>query len=89
MTATGTDVILKILKQMSFSLMNGNKIAIHCHAGRGRTGLIIAAWLIYHDHMTAKEAIKHVRSKRKGCIQSKAQEEILYKLDKGERLILI
>jgi len=33
--------------------------------------------------MTAKEAIKHVRSKRKGCIQSKAQAEILYQLDKG------
>jgi len=82
MTAPDTDVILRILKQMSFSLMNGNKIAIHCHAGRGRTGLIIAAWLIYHEHMTAKEAIKHVRSKRKGCIQSKSQEEILFKLEK-------
>jgi len=33
--------------------------------------------------MTAKEAIKHVRSKRKGAIQSKSQAEILYKLDKG------
>jgi len=85
MTAPSTDVILKILKQMSFSLMNGNKIAIHCHAGRGRTGLIIAAWLIYHNNMTAKEAIKHVRSKRKGCIQSKSQEEILFKLDKEIR----
>jgi len=85
MTAPGTDVILKILKQMSFSLMNGNKIAIHCHAGRGRTGLIIAAWLIYHNNMTAKEAIKHVRSKRKGCIQSKSQEQILFKLDKEIR----
>jgi len=26
MTATSTDVILKILKQMSFSLINGNKV---------------------------------------------------------------
>ena len=28
MTATSTDVVLKILKQMSFSLTNGNKVII-------------------------------------------------------------
>lgn len=28
---------------MNFSLKNGKKIAVHCHAGRGRTGMIITA----------------------------------------------
>jgi len=35
--------------------------------------------------MTAKEAIKVVRSRRKGAIQNKSQEEVLHKLDKEIR----
>jgi len=82
MTATSTDVILKILKQMSFILGNGDKIAVHCHAGRGRTGMVIAAWMIYNDGMSAKEAIKIVRNNRKDSISKKSQEIILYDLEK-------
>jgi len=82
MTATSTDVVLKILKQMSFSLTNGNKVAVHCHAGRGRTGLIIAAWLIFHEHMSAKDAIKLLRQRRKDSISKKSQEKLLYQFEK-------
>ncbi len=82
MTATTTDFVFKIVKQMSFSLANGNKVAVHCHAGRGRTGLIIAAWMIYNDNISAKEAIKIVRSKRKEAITKKSQERLLYQFEK-------
>jgi len=82
MTATSPDVILKIVKQMSFSLANGDKVAVHCHAGRGRTCMIIAAWMIYNDNMSAKEAIRHVRSKRKDAIQKKSQEKVLYDFER-------
>jgi len=44
---TDNKMILKILKNMDQCLKNGNKVAVHCHAGRGRTGLIICAYLIY------------------------------------------
>lgn len=82
MTAASTDVILRIVKQMSFSLTNGSKVAVHCHAGRGRTGLIIAAWLIFHDNMSAKDAVKHIRLRRKDAISKKSQERILYQFEK-------
>ncbi len=87
MTATSTDVVLKILKQMSFSLTNGNKVAVHCHAGRGRTGLIIAAWLIFHDHMSAKDAIKLLRARRKDSISKKSQEKLLFQFEKGKEKV--
>ncbi len=83
MTATSTDVVLKIVKQMSFSLTNGNKVAVHCHAGRGRTGLIIAAWMIYNDGISAKDAIKHMRQRRKDAISKKSQEKVLYEFERG------
>jgi protein tyrosine phosphatase domain-containing protein 1 len=34
------------------------KIAVHCHAGTGRTGVAIAAWLVYGERMKAVDAIK-------------------------------
>jgi len=30
------------------------KISVHCHAGRGRTLLVICSWLIYYDRMPPK-----------------------------------
>jgi len=61
---------------------------VHCHAGRGRTGLIIAAWLIYNDNMSAKEAIKLLRNRRKDAISKKSQEKLLYQFEKGSFLYL-
>jgi protein tyrosine phosphatase domain-containing protein 1 len=40
------------------------KVAIHCHAGLGRTGLFIACYLIYKFRMSANDAIYYIRDKR-------------------------
>ena len=46
----------------------------HCAAGRGRTGTILAAYLIKRENLTADQAIKRIRSIRPGSIQSDRQE---------------
>jgi atypical dual specificity phosphatase len=57
-------------------------VMVHCAAGRGRTGTILAAYLIKKENVTANQAIKKIRSVRPGSIQSNQQEMALYVYEK-------
>lgn len=54
-----------------------DKILIHCWAGLGRTGTIVACYLIKHENMSADKAIKHIRNLRPGSVETKEQEKII------------
>jgi protein-tyrosine phosphatase len=41
------DFMLSIVKVIANEIFNARKVAIHCHAGLGRTGLTIASYMIY------------------------------------------
>lgn len=47
-------------------------VAVHCAAGIGRTGCILAAYLI-HQGASAREAIRQVRKLRPGSIETSEQ----------------
>ena len=58
-------------------------VMVHCLAGLGRTGTILASYLVKYENMSADEAIEKVREIRPGSIQSYPQEEIIFRFEKS------
>ena len=58
-------------------------VMVHCLAGLGRTGTILASYLVKYENMSADEAIKKVREMRPGSIQSYPQEEMIFRFEKS------
>ncbi len=63
-------------------IQNNEPVMVHCLAGLGRTGTILACYLIKYEKMSAEDAIQHVREKRHGSTQSVVQEEIIFQYAK-------
>ena len=57
-------------------LIAGRNILLHCWGGKGRAGTVAAILLIEFGEDN-NEAIKIVRMRRKGAIESKSQEEFV------------
>ena len=58
-------------------------VMVHCLAGLGRTGTILASYLVKYENMSADEAIEKVREIRPGSIQSYPQEEMIFRFEKS------
>ena len=63
---------------MEKAVMNKKAVAVHCRHGRGRTGTILACYLVKTRGMTAKDAITYVRRERPWSIETTEQEETVF-----------
>lgn len=72
------EAVRHILYFLHDAALKGEKVVVHCSAGLGRTGLVLAAWLVYHHNLTERKAIRTVeeqnRSPREAVLYGSAKE---------------
>jgi len=84
LTAPDMPKAVSIVEIALAEIKAGGKVALHCHAGLGRTGLIAACLLMALDgDVPPSDAISRVRDKRRGTIQTPWQQQFVHDFKEG------
>jgi len=75
-TAPNLNQIESMVRFILKSLSKGLPVGVSCRAGLGRTGTILACYLVSQGYETGA-AIDEVRRKRPGSIETKSQEDVI------------
>ena len=63
--------LLEAVDVIKETISRDGKILIHCAAGLGRTGTVLAAYLIKEEGFDVDSAVEYVRRRRPGSIERK------------------
>jgi len=77
------DDLVHVVDFIHKRITSNEPVMVHCLAGMGRTGTILACYLVKYQNMSADEAIQKIREERPGSIQSFSQEEIIFQFAKS------
>ena len=68
-------------------LQDGETVAFHCRAGKGRTGTLLASQLLWYEP-DADTALDYVRTVNPAWVESRLQEEFLERFAAHRRIAL-
>ncbi len=83
MRAPGEQQLRDFVSTVKDELDAGGKVAVHCVGGLGRTGTVIACYLV-SGGMSPDEAIAFVRQRRPGAVESDEQAKAVYRWAAGQ-----
>ena len=65
------------LKRIIGGCIEDGECLVHCFGGQGRTGTVIASYLVGMGRLDGDEAIRFVRSKRRRSVETGGQEKFV------------
>ena len=77
MHAPSIDQLDRILAFIDQQIEKDLAVAVSCQAGLGRTGTVLACYLV-HAGSNAEEALERVRRLRPGSVESPPQQDFVY-----------
>lgn len=80
-TAPTQKQMVRFVHQVRSSMEAGRPVATHCYAGQGRTGTMLAAYLV-SEGRTGQRAIDEIRELRPGSIETDEQERAVIAFEK-------
>jgi atypical dual specificity phosphatase len=84
MAAPTQEQLDRCVSAMDRALERNMGVAVHCGAGLGRTGVVIAAYLV-HQGQIARDAIAQVRRLRPGSIETEEQAAAVVEFGRRKR----
>ena len=78
MTAPSVEQVREFVGFVDTALGDDLAVAVHCIAGLGRTGTLIACYLV-SEGMMPDQAIARVRAARPGSVQTEEQEQFVHR----------
>lgn len=67
--------IARVCRLLRRARDEGRRVYVHCASGCGRTGTVIACYLVYRRRLRAREAMEAVRALRPCSIETDGQED--------------